>query len=94
MQLLDLCKTLHKELSTQKQEAAERVQAVDLHHVHNNRTFRYADLSTNNAFYNRQGLIFYFTVLIDRVQCVLLRKTVCSLLITGSHSPEMAVSYR
>lgn len=87
--LLDLCKTLHKELSTQKQEAAERVQGLDLRHVHNNRTFGYADLNTNNAFYNRLGWIFLFTLLINRVKCVLLRETVCSLLIPGSHSPEI-----
>lgn len=31
----------------------------------------------------------HFTVLINRVQCVLLRKTAFGLLITGSHSPEM-----
>lgn len=43
----------NKELGTQTQEAAER--ALDLRHVDNKRTFHYAYLSTNNAFYNRQG---------------------------------------
>lgn len=45
----------NKELGTQTQEAAERVPALDLRRVDNKRTFHYAYLSTNNAFYNRQG---------------------------------------